>query len=104
MTEQVTIERRLHTRHRARTKVYIRCDGKPAKMCQALNLSASGVAVKTEAMALPLGAIVDLSFAIELGTVVKIHKRCARVVHIHSGVTGFAMEAYGVNKVVEFRP
>jgi hypothetical protein len=72
-------------------------------MCQAVNLSASGVAIKTEGMALPLGALIELSFAIDLGTVVKIHKRYGRVVHVHNGVTGFAMEAYGA-KVFEFKP
>jgi hypothetical protein len=103
VSEAVNIERRLHTRHRARTRVHIRCDGKPSRMCAAVNLSASGVAVKTDGMSLGLGAVVELSFAIELGTVVKIHRRFGRVCHISAGITGFAMEPYGA-KVVEFKP
>lgn len=103
MTTYAGQERRLHTRHRARTRVHIRPEGKPSKMCVAANLSASGVAVKTEGMALPVGAVCELSFAIDLGAVVKIHKRIARVTYIRNGLTGFAMEAFNT-RVVEFTP
>lgn len=97
------MERRLHTRHRAKTRVHIRPQGKPAKMCIAANLSAGGVGIKTEGMSLPLGALVELSFAIDLHPVVKIHKRYGRVVNIRNGITGFAMEAFGAT-VVDFKP
>lgn len=92
---KVPVERRLHTRHRARTRVHIRPEGKESKMCVASNLSANGVAVKTEGMGLRAGMICELSFAIDLGSVVKIHKRMGRVTHVRNGVTGFAMEAFG---------
>jgi hypothetical protein len=89
------IERRLHTRHRARTRVHVRPIGKdtPAKMCVATNLSANGVAIVTEDMSLAVGTQCELSFAINLGVLVKIHKRLSRVVHVHNGVTGFIMES-----------
>ena len=37
------MERRLHTRHRARTVVYISAPGSRGKLCRARNLSANGV-------------------------------------------------------------
>lgn len=93
----------MNVRHKARTRVHIRPEGsKGTKMCSAVNLSTTGVAITTEGMALPLGMICELSFAINLGSVIKIHKRFGRVVHIHKGVTGFLLEPYGA-KVVEFR-
>ena len=36
------MERRLHTRHRARTTVYINIPGGRRKLCRAVNLSAAG--------------------------------------------------------------
>lgn len=89
------LEKRLHTRHRAKTKVHVRVGAfKEPKMCIASNLSANGVAIKTEGMGLTKGQVVELSFAIDLGLVVKIHKRTATVAHITSGITGFIMESF----------
>ena len=39
----MSMERRLHTRHRARTAVYVSVPGRPGKLCRARNLSANGV-------------------------------------------------------------
>ncbi len=89
------MERRLNVRHKARTKVHIRTEGKTARLCQAVNLSATGVAVITEEMGLRTGMICELSFAVNLGAVVKIHKRYARVVYVKNGITGFMMEQFG---------
>ena len=91
--ENVAMERRFHVRHRARTDVHIRVGGKK-KMCRAVNLSANGVAVETTDMGLTKGQQVELSFAINLGPVSKIHRRKAIVVHVRNGVTGFMMEQY----------
>lgn len=42
-----SVERRLHTRHRARTTVYITTPTGRKKLCRAINLSATGVFVET---------------------------------------------------------
>lgn len=93
------MERRMHTRHRANTRVYIRTAGKPVRMCKAVNLSAGGVAVATEDMALVKGSECELTFAIDLGQVVKVHRRQAHVTHVRNGITGFSMAAYETRAV-----
>lgn len=88
------MERRLHTRHRARTTVYISVPGRGGKLCRAHNLSANGVFVQTDNLGLAKGAIVELAFAINLGKVTKIHRRQAVVAHVTRGGTGLRMESY----------
>ena len=90
-----SVERRLHTRHRARTSVYITIPGGRKKLCRAVNLSATGVFIQTTDLGLRKGQQVDLSFAINLGSVTKIHRRTAVVAHVSRGGTGLMMEAYG---------
>jgi hypothetical protein len=89
------MERRLHTRHRARTTVYINYPGRQGKLCKAKNLSANGVFIETSNLGLRKGQQVELAFAINLGTVTKIHRRTAVVAHISGGGTGLMMENYG---------
>jgi hypothetical protein len=89
----LTMERRLHTRHRARTAVYVSVPGRPGKLCRARNLSANGVFIETENLGLKKGATVHLAFAINLGVVTKIHRRTAIVAHISRGGTGLMMES-----------
>lgn len=86
------MERRLHTRHRARTVVYISVPGRSGKLCRARNLSANGVFIETENLGLKKGATVQLAFAINLGVVTKIHRRTAVVAHVSRGGTGLMME------------
>jgi hypothetical protein len=88
------MERRLHTRHRARTTVYISVPGRKGRLCRAHNLSANGVFVQTDNLGLAKGTIVELAFAINLGTVTKIHRRQAIVAHVTRGGTGLRMESY----------
>ena len=58
------MERRLTTRHRARTTVYLLLPGRKRRLCRARNLSASGVFVETSDLGLfaehdwQLGAVV----------------------------------------------
>jgi len=94
LAEYTSIERRSHIRHRARTDVRIRKLSGQSKMCRAVNLSAQGVGIQTDDMGLLKGEIVQLVFAINLGSVSKLHRRTARVVHVRSGVTGFFMDAF----------
>jgi hypothetical protein len=87
------MERRLHTRHRARTTVYIVMPG-VRRLCRAINLSANGVFIRTSSLGLRKGQQVELAFAIDLGAVTKLHRRSAVVAHISGGGTGLMMDAY----------
>jgi hypothetical protein len=89
-----SVERRLHTRHRARTTVYITTPTGRKKLCRAINLSATGVFVETTNLGLRKGQQVDLAFAINLGAVTKLHRRTAVVAHVSRGGTGLMMDAY----------
>ncbi len=51
--------------------------------------------VETGNMGLRRGQTVELAFAINLGTVTKIHRRTAVVAHISRGGTGLMMEGQG---------
>ncbi|MEO6078515.1 MAG: PilZ domain-containing protein [Steroidobacteraceae bacterium] len=88
------VERRLHTRHRARTVVYIIMPDGRRSLCKAVNLSASGVFIRTSGMGLRKGQKVELAFAINLGTITKLHRRTALVAHVSGGGTGLLMDAY----------
>ncbi len=88
------MERRLHTRHRARATVYLIVPGRKGRLCRAINLSANGVFVETHNLGLAKGSIVELAFAINLGRVTKIHRRQAVVAHVSGGGTGLKMECY----------
>ena len=87
------MERRLHTRHRARTVVYVSTSEGRGKLCRAKNLSASGVFIETSNLGLRKGSTVQLAFAINLGVVTKIHRRTAIVAHVTRGGTGLMMES-----------
>ena len=89
------MERRLTTRHRARTTVYVLLPGRHRRICRAKNLSASRVFVETGDLGLRRGQTVDLAFVISLGTITKIHSRTAVVAHISRGGTGLMMEGQG---------
>ncbi len=88
------LERRLHSRHRARATVYIVAPGRRGALCKAHNLSANGVFVETRNLGLAKGSIVELAFAINLGAITKIHRRKAIVAHVSRGGTGLKMECY----------
>src|SRR5258708_30623229 len=93
-TMKDSVERRLHTRHRARTIVYITVPGGRRKLCKAVNLSATGVFIETTNLGLRKGQQVVLAFAINLGTVTKLHRRTAVVAHLSQGGTRPLMEGY----------
>jgi PilZ domain len=94
VVESANVERRLHTRHRARTIVYITVPGGRRKLCKAINLSATGVFIETSNLGLRKGQQVVLSFAINLGTITKLHRRTAVVAHVSRGGTGLMMESF----------
>jgi hypothetical protein len=92
--EPGAVERRLHTRHRARTTVYITATGGRKRLCRAINLSATGVFIETTNLGLRKGQQVDLAFAINLGAVTKLHRRTATVAHVSRGGTGLMMDSF----------
>ena len=92
--ERIELERRLHTRHRARTTVYITVPGGRKRLCRAINLSATGVFIETTNLGLRKGQQVNLAFAINLGSVTKLHRRTATAAHVSRGGTGLMMDAY----------
>lgn len=94
-TKSCAVERRLTTRHRARTAVYLLLPGQQRRLCRAQNLSASGVFVETGNLGLRTGQTVQLAFAINLGVVTKLHRRRAVVAHVSRGGTGLLMEGQG---------
>ncbi|HSQ70214.1 MAG TPA: PilZ domain-containing protein [Steroidobacteraceae bacterium] len=93
--KRCAVERRLTTRHRARTSVYVLLPGRKRRLCRASNLSATGVFLETGGMGLRMGQTVEIAFAIKLGVVTKIHRRTAVVAHISRGGTGLMMESHG---------
>jgi len=74
--------------------VYITGPDGRRKLCKAMNLSATGVFIATSNLGLRQGQQVILSFAINLGTVTKLHRRTAVVAHVSRGGTGLMMETY----------
>ena len=96
----IHVERRLHTRHRARTTVYVSVPGGCHRLCKAINLSATGVFIETSNLGLRKGQQVTLSFAINLGTVTKLHRRSAIVAHVSQGGTGLMMETYNTARAL----
>jgi hypothetical protein len=92
--ERDAVERRLHTRHRARTLVYIITPDGRRSLCKAVNLSATGVFIRTSGLGLRKGQKVELAFAINLGAITKLHRRSAVVAHVSGGGTGLMMDAY----------
>jgi len=74
--------------------VYITVPGGRRKLCKAMNLSATGVFIETTNLGLRKGQQVVLSFAIDLGTITKLHRRTAVVAHVSDGGTGLMMETF----------
>jgi hypothetical protein len=52
------------------------------------------VFVRTAGLGLRKGQQVNLAFAIDLGSVTKLHRRTAIVAHVSGGGTGLMMDAY----------
>jgi hypothetical protein len=66
------------------------------RVCKAVNLSATGVFLRTTSLGLRKGQRVELAFAINLGVVTKLHRRTAIVAHVSGGGTGLLMETHAV--------
>ncbi|MDH3893907.1 MAG: PilZ domain-containing protein [Chromatiales bacterium] len=92
------MERRLHTRHHAATRVYLSAPGYGFWRCHAQNVSSAGVFLEDGPAELPRGTEVELIFAVSLGRVTRIHRRQAVVAHISSNGTGLMMKGYSSNQ------
>ena len=61
-----------------------------------MNLSASGVLLTGAGLGLRKGQRVELAFAVDFGTVTRLHRRQAVVAHVSAGGTGLMMDAQAV--------
>jgi hypothetical protein len=90
-----SVERRLHTRHRARTTVYITTPTGRKKLCRGDQpLRHRGIRRNHQSRITQGAAGRSCAFAINLGAVTKLHRRTAVVAHVSRGGTGLMMDAY----------
>ncbi len=88
----MTTERRLLARNKVSTVVYLSVLGGRFQRCRAKNLSAMGVFLEIKAMGLPAGSVVNLVFAVTLGSTIRLHRRRAVVTHINESGAGLMMQ------------
>jgi hypothetical protein len=86
------MERRLLARNKVSTVVYLSVPGGRFHRCRAKNLSAMGVFLEIKAMGLPAGTVVNLVFAVTLGSTIRLHRRRAIVTHINDRGAGLMMQ------------
>jgi len=89
------VERRLTTRHRARTTVYVLLPGRHRRLCRAQNLSATGVFVETGDLGLRRGQTWNWPSPSVSAPSPRSTERTAVVAHISRGGTGLRMEGHG---------
>jgi hypothetical protein len=88
------VERRLLERSKVSTNVYLSVPGANSIRCRATNLTARGVFLQINSLGLPAGTEVSLVFAVELGDMVRLHRRKAVVTHIANRGAGLMMQGY----------
>ncbi|HEX5418729.1 MAG TPA: PilZ domain-containing protein [Gammaproteobacteria bacterium] len=86
------MERRLLPRSKVSTRVYLSVPGGRPHRCRARNLSAMGVFLEIEALGLPAGTVVNLVFAVNLGNMIRLHRRQAIVAHVSERGAGLMMQ------------
>jgi hypothetical protein len=86
------MERRLLERNKVSTTVYLSVPGGGLVRCRARNLSAMGVFLEIKALNLPSGTVVNLVFAVDLGKMVRLHRRKAVVAHVTERGAGLMMQ------------
>jgi hypothetical protein len=87
------MERRGTARKQAKVQVYVFCPGQGTRRCKTANISGNGVYVHTDSVMCPKGIALELVFVIRRGTLIKIHRRWATVVHVSK--SGAGMRFYG---------
>lgn len=103
-TLQLIEERRIHSRARVKTQVYVVIEANKRVLTQAENLSAAGVFLRTNTLKLTVGQEVELIFVINLDTVSKLHRRKGIVAHTSKDGTGFKMLAITKPQINEDQP
>jgi hypothetical protein len=86
------MDRRLLERNKVSTTVYLSVPGGRFFRCRARNLSAMGVFLEIKALGLPAGTVVNLVFAVNLGQVVRLHRRRAVLAHVTDNGAGLMMQ------------
>lgn len=86
------MERRLLERNKVSTTVYLSTPGGRLHRCRARNLSAMGVFLEIKSLGLPAGTVVNLAFAVSLGSIIRLHRRKAVVTHVNEGGAGLMMQ------------
>ena len=86
------MERRLLERNKVATTVYLSVPGQAPIRCRARNLSAMGVFLEIKSLGLPTGTVVNLVFAVDLGTMIKLHRRKGVVAHVSERGAGLMMQ------------
>lgn len=84
-------ERRQCVRHRAKTKVRVRKSNGESKLCSVVDLSSRGAGIQTGDMGFEDGERVELTFMVNLGTVIRMHHRTAMARYSYGGISGFSM-------------
>lgn len=87
------MERRLNTRQKAVTRVYLRIPGGKLRRCKTANLSPAGVFVEADTLGVPRGQLVDLIFVLGLQPVIKIKRRKAIVAHVSGRGAGMTIDS-----------
>jgi hypothetical protein len=87
------VERRLDTRHPARTVVYLLLPDGRRHACSALELSATGLLLQAPDIGLSEGQKVELAFMIHIGRITHLLRRRATVAHVSSHGTGFRIDS-----------
>jgi hypothetical protein len=85
-------ERRLVERNKVSTAVYLAAPGEGSIRCRATNLTTAGVFLQVDAKGLPVGTEVGLVFAVDLGNLVRLHRRKAIVAHVAKRGAGLMMQ------------
>lgn len=73
--------------------MYLLLPGGRRHACRAINLSSTGVFLDAGGLGLQKGQRVDLAFAIDFGTITRLHRRQAIVAHVSDDGTGLMMDA-----------
>ena len=89
------MERRLLQRNRVSTTVYLSVRGGRLYKCRARNLSAMGVYLEIKSLGLPAGTVVNLIFAVSLGSVTRLHRKKAVLAHVSDNGVGLMMRGRG---------
>lgn len=86
------MERRSLERSEVSTPVYLTAPGESAIRCLATNLSTRGVFLRVNRLRLQAGTQVSLVFAVEIGDMVRLHRRDAVVSHVDDRGAGLMMQ------------